>query len=131
MTKSDVETIVKFGAFVLVTLALSFYVHSEVLTNFIKANSPGLTKAYLFNGVFTFAVFSSLIYLKKKHNNILGFLFIGGSFLKFILFFVSFYPDYTEDGVITRIEFSEFFVPYFVALFLEVFMLIKVLMSED
>ncbi|MFK7755509.1 MAG: hypothetical protein AB8B53_01110 [Flavobacteriales bacterium] len=131
MTKSDLERILKFALLMLVVLSLAFYIHSEVLANFLHTESQGLVKAYTFNGLFTVAVFATLIYLKEKHNNIIGFLFIGGSFLKFILFFVSFYPVYSADEVITRVEFSEFFIPYLIALFLEVFMLIKVLMLEE
>ncbi len=131
MTKIELTRIMKFAILMFVSLLITFYVHTEVLANFIHSESPGLTKAYVFNGLFTIAVFAGLIYFKKNHNKILGFLFIGGSFLKFIIFFASFYPVYSADGVITRVEFSEFFIPYLISLFLEVFILIKVLMLEE
>ena len=64
----------------------------------------------------------------------LGFLFIAGSFLKFLLFFLFFYPEFKSDGVIDQGEFASFFVPYFLALIVETYfaaVLLKNLEKEN
>lgn len=60
-----------------------------------------------------------LIKAPEKFQNSLGFLFLGGSFVKFIFFFSVFYGDFTADGRIERLEFFTFFVPYSAALVME------------
>lgn len=63
-----------------------------------------------------------LILLFKASDTLkpsLGFLFMGGSFLKFGLFFLVFYPLYKEDGDVSKREFFTFFIPYATALIFE------------
>jgi len=50
-----------------------------------------------------------------------------GSFLKFAVFFIFFYPSYHSDGTISRLEFMAFFIPYIYALLIETLALIKLL----
>ena len=45
-----------------------------------------------------------------------GYVFLGGSMLKFLVFFLFFYPNFTVDDELSRVEFSVFFVPYIVTL---------------
>jgi len=44
---------------------------------------------------------------------------MAGSFLKFIVFFLVFYPPYKMDGNMDKLEFAAFFVPYVICLVLE------------
>jgi len=90
----------------------------------------GLFWTYLFNGVITLTIFSTLIFLKKKYMASLGFFFLAGSLVKIILFFILFRPGYSADGLISNLEFAEFFVPYGVCLFFEVFYMVRVLMKD-
>jgi len=72
-------------------------------------------------------IFASLILLQKFVGEILGFVFLAGSFLKFGLFFALLYPVYIVDGDITPLEFSSFFIPYSVSIIHEVFYLVQYL----
>ncbi|MCW9041083.1 MAG: hypothetical protein OQJ69_00570 [Flavobacteriales bacterium] len=53
------------------------------------------------------------------------------SMLKFVVFFIFFHPDYHEDGNVDKLEFSAFFTPYVVSLFLEIIVLIRLLNKGD
>ncbi len=83
--------------------------------------------AYLFNYILTLSVYFLLHKKSKTQQEQLGFLFMAGSFLKFIFFFLLFYGSYKADGKIERIEFLTFFTPYLVCLFLETYTLSKML----
>lgn len=67
---------------------------------------------------YVLAVFIFLgVQLSHKQNAMLvGFVFLGGSLLKFLVFFVLIYPHFTADGVVEREELSLFFVPYLICL---------------
>ena len=60
-----------------------------------------------------------------------GFIFMAGSGLKFLFFFLLFYPEYNSDGEMQTIEFVTFFVPYAVCLILEVIYLSKQLNNQS
>jgi F0F1-type ATP synthase assembly protein I len=60
-----------------------------------------------------------------------GFIFLGGSGLKFLVFFLVFYPYYRQDGVMATSEFAAFFIPYATCLILEVIFLSKQLNNQD
>lgn len=60
-----------------------------------------------------------------------GFIFFLGSGLKFLVFFLVFYPSYKADGETQTIEFITFFVPYAVCLILEVYYLSKQLNNQS
>lgn len=71
-----------------------------------------LLAAYGLNGLMAILIFGTIDYLKHKNSNALGFLFMGGSLIKFAVFFLVFYPVYKTDGKMEGIEFMSFFVPY-------------------
>jgi hypothetical protein len=48
---------------------------------------------------------------------LVGVVFMGGSMLKFGLFFLLSYPNFKADGLVGRDELSLFFVPYLISLF--------------
>ena len=75
-------------------------------------------------------IFIGLIILQKFIGEILGFVFLAGSFLKFGLFFFFLYPIYTVDGDIDTLEFSSFFIPYSISIIHEVFYLVQYLNKQ-
>ena len=83
--------------------------------------------AYILNYLLALSIYSLLYFLRFKLKNQLGFLFMTGSFLKFIIFFVFFYPSYKSDGNINTLEFSSFFIPYLICLIIETSTLVKLL----
>ncbi|MCM4150208.1 hypothetical protein DHD05_01280 [Arenibacter sp. N53] len=85
--------------------------------------------AYLLNMVLALIIFSALYWYRVKYRDQIGFLFLGGSMLKFLFFFIVFYPFYNEDGHMESLEFTSFFVPYFVCLLLETLFTARMLNS--
>jgi hypothetical protein len=78
-----------------------------------------LIASYAVNLLLAFAIVFFIYALRRRMQAQIGFLFMGGSFLKFLLFFLLFYPSFTSDDHISRAEFGSFFVPYALALILE------------
>ncbi|MDL5510227.1 DUF6168 family protein [Arenibacter sp. M-2] len=85
--------------------------------------------AYLLNVVLALIIFSVLYWFREKWRDQIGFLFLGGSMLKFLFFFLVFYPFYSADGNMQSLEFTTFFVPYLVCLLLETIFTARMLNS--
>jgi len=86
-----------------------------------------IIQGYFANLLLAIVIYSMLCLLQKKYNDQLGFLFMAGSLLKFAVFFIFFSPSFREDGVISRLEFLSFFIPYLCCLFMETFAVVKIL----
>lgn len=101
-------------------LGISLAVHAWFRTaNGVAWDGDMLLFSYAVNLLLAFAIIWGIYALRRRMKAQIGFLFMGGSFLKFLLFFLLFYPAFTSDGDISRAEFGSFFVPYALALFLE------------
>ncbi len=87
--------------------------------------------AYVINTILAIAIMWALFAFRKKFKDLLGFVFMMGSFVKFAFFFVFFYPTYHSDGIITRQEFLSFFVPYVICLIAETLTSIRLLNRLD
>lgn len=68
-----------------------------------------------------------MVWQAEKRPDTLGFMFMGGSLLKFALFFVLVYPGLSESRAERKAEFLVFFVPYALTLLGEVTYLLKFL----
>lgn len=86
---------------------------------------------YIINFAMALGIYSALLYFAEKKNKNLGFLFMFGSTLKFVIYFLIFDPIFMLDGKLTKPEFFIFFVPYFTCLIVETFSLIKLLKEVD
>ena len=106
-------------------LSLAFYAHA----NYLDAHDFNLAsfrtwQAYLIN----FSLASIIIFIlgrlpARMHGNE-GFVFMAGSAIKFVFFFIFFYPFFKEDGEIQNIEFASFFVPYAISLSIKTLLLL-------
>jgi hypothetical protein len=112
----------------IISLGLAFLLHITVL------NAKGLPQfnnlivlSYLVNSILAAIIFIALYIFRGKLKNQIGFLFMGGSFLKFIFFFLLFYPAYKMDGEMSRLEFAAFFIPYGISLVIETVFTAKML----
>ena len=83
--------------------------------------------SYVINFLLAVIIFTVIYRLKETQKDNLGFLFIGGSFIKFLVFFLLFYPSFKADGNINKLEFSSFFIPYIICLVIETASLSKFL----
>lgn len=115
-----------FSIRLLLILSVVFCVHILML-NFLSFPlfKDMIVLSYVINAVLAIVIFGFLFKMKDKYGSQLGFLFLGGSFLKFIVFFVVFYSAYKLDGQVTSMEFSVFFIPYVICLIFETYSLVK------
>lgn len=112
--------IIQFLVITLLCLCLVFFLHSAILrNNGFPPYGNQLVLSYLVNGMLAISIFVSIYIFRRKLKNQIGFLFMGGSFLKFIFFFIVFYPGFKADGEMSRLEFAAFFVPYGISLAIE------------
>lgn len=113
-------------AVLLFILALAFGIHYAVLSYLQIPIGSSLTwQAYLFNLLAAQIILTVMLRIAQKKQDYLGFIFMGGSLLKFLVFFLAFYPVYKEDGEISSLEFSSFFVPYLICLAFKSFVLLR------
>jgi hypothetical protein len=114
--------LIRYLIALIVMLGISFVLHAWVRDQSgLPPIGDLLVASYLFNFFMAFSIFAGLYAVRYRMKQQIGFLFIGGSFLKFLVFFLFFYPSFTADGSISRAEFSSFFVPYFLALATETY----------
>jgi hypothetical protein len=132
MSKQFFKVTFTFFGNLLIFLLPSYYVQLyvyELLEKNIQVYQ--LQLAYGVNTMLIVVIFSILMLLRKKYDNQLGFLYMFGSFVKFVVFYVVFYPVFNADGEITKLEFSLFFVPYLISLVVETISLIKVINHNE
>jgi hypothetical protein len=86
--------------------------------------------AYAINFVLAGVVLYLLERVMKSKSSQAGLIFLVGSGLKFLCYFIIFNPTYKADGAVTTLEFTAFFVPYLVCLILEVLYLSKQLNNQ-
>lgn len=123
---------IQFCLLISLTLLLVFGAHLLMLSNAgLPLFDHLIVRSYVVNAILAIVIFVLLFRFREKLKNQIGFLFMGGSLLKFAVFFLMFYPTYKADGEMSRLEFAAFFVPYVVALFLETFFISKMLNKSE
>ncbi len=119
---------IRFVFLLLIGLIALFFAQSWILED--EGHDPHslhIIKSYVLNLIMALIVFFAIYIFRNKYRDLLGFFFLGGSLLKFALFFIFLYPSYILDGTLERLEFLVFFVPYGFALVLETYFLVKLL----
>ena len=128
MKEKSINFLLKLGAIIV----LSFGIHLIILyfsKNDLFGNQIILSYFvnYLLAVVVLFAVEKSL----AKNSSQAGFVFMAGSGLKFLVFFLVFYPNFKSDGKMQTLEFAAFFIPYLLCLVAEVAYLSKTLNNQS
>lgn len=122
------KQIAVFGIKLLISLSVVFGIHSAILYYLdISLFQNLLIPSYLTNYFLALLIFFVLIKLKKKYLDLLGFVFMGGSFVKFGVYFIFFNPVFKQNGTVSPQEATAFLVPYLLCLIVETFYLIKLL----
>jgi hypothetical protein len=111
----------------LVLLSISFYIHSGYVNVLDKST---MIQSYSVNFVLGLIVFAVIEILKKKRTDILGYIFLAGSFLKFLIYFVYIYPLLIQTGELTKLKFFVFFIPYSICLVVEIIFLVRLMNNE-
>ncbi len=111
-----------------ISLLFVFTIHIFYLkTQNLPLFDNKIIEAYVINFLVAIAIYITLFLLKNKFKEQLGFIYMGGSFIKFIIFFLVFNPSYKLDDKIESLEFIAFFTPYAVSLIFETLGVIKFL----
>ena len=120
-----------FGIKLLISLSVVFGIHSAILYYLnISIFQHLLIPSYIANYFLALFIFFILVKLKKKYLDLLGFVFMGGSFVKFGVYFVFFNPIFKQNGTVSPQEATAFLVPYLMCLIVETFYLIKLLNNK-
>ncbi len=121
----------KFVLILLLSLSIAFLIHLTLLHfNELPLFEHKIIAAYVVNFILALVIYLILFYSKEKYSAQLGFIYMGGSFIKFIVFFLVFYPYYKSDGKMEMLEFAAFFTPYAICLIIETLGVIKILNKE-
>lgn len=128
----QINVFVKFLIVLVSILGLAFFINITVLEEGGQPKYESkIVLSYLVNGILAVSIFLALYFVRNKLKNSIGFLFMAGSLLKFLFFFVLFYPAYNLDGDMSKLEFSAFFIPYVICLIIETVFTALMLQKQD
>ncbi|MFA5299204.1 MAG: hypothetical protein WC389_13515 [Lutibacter sp.] len=120
-----------FGIKLLFALSIVFAIHCAILYFLdISIFQNLLIPSYITNYFLVLLIFFILIKLKEKYLDLLGFVFMGGSFVKLGVYFIFFNPVFKQNGTVSAQEATAFFTPYLLCLIVETFYLIKLLNNK-
>lgn len=113
-------------------LAVVFFTHTSILSwKGYAEYGNAITLSYALNFLMAAIIYIGLFSFKNRIKTQIGFIFLAGSFLKFIVFFLVLYPSYKADGDISTPEFAAFFVPYAICLVVETVFMAKMLQKMN
>ena len=114
------RSIIRFSLLLFALLALAFTVHAYLLNRSgLPVYGDRILAAYGINYFLAVLIYAALYLLRNRMTAQLGFIYMGGSLVKFIFFFIFFYPYYKLDGELSTLEFAAFFTPYVLSLIAE------------
>ncbi len=123
-----IANLLSFSIRLFVLLLFTFGIHQLAL-HFLHVtwNLHLINESYLTNFILVLITYAVIYYLKDKKSQSLGFIFLGGFFLKLLFFMLFFNPVYKFDSEISTLEFTAFFVPYGICLTYETIVLVRLL----
>lgn len=114
------QQLFKYLLIMAIASVVAFFIHAFVLKlQDLPVFDHQIVWSYLLNLVLAGGILTLLFVFRNRLKQQLGFLFMGGSVIKFGCFFLFFYPLYKADGAISNAEFATFFIPYIICLFAE------------
>lgn len=127
-----IKPIVGFSLRLIIALSIVFGIHFIVLSYLnVSIFKNLIIPSYITNAVLAIIIYSTLFKLRIKYLDLLGFIFMAGSFLKFAIYFIFFNPSFKTDGIVNSIEATSFLIPYLASLVIETYFLIKLLNNKD
>lgn len=129
---TDNKPIIRFLAILVSLLLVVLLIHTYILQNQgLPKYADKILLSYIVNFILAAVIYVGLYHFKNKIKTQIGFLFMAGSFLKFIVFFILFFPSYKADGTMATSEFAAFFVPYTICLAIETIFTAKMLQKME
>lgn len=122
----------KAVALLIVVLLPAVFIHRVILSwQGVSFQANDYAPGYGLNFIMAAIIIVVLLRLPERYKSSLGYFFMFGSFLKFIVYFLVFLPLYKADGSVSKAEFFLFFIPYLVCLVIETSVLIFKLNREN
>lgn len=119
----------KFTLIIVLLLGAAYFLQSKVINPSLTLDQNNLLEfSYLFNFAFTFVLMLNIFVFKKVLQENLGFVYLGISTLKLVLFY---YIVKTKNIEIEKSDFLLFFVPFVLCLGIEIFYVSKILNSVN
>ena len=84
----------------LMALSAAFVVHSILMSDLLWGQIQLMWLCYGLNYVLATLIFFGVLATHKKNAMLVGFVFVGGSVLKFTFFFLLIYPNFKFDGIV-------------------------------
>ena len=115
------KQLISFHFYLFIVLGVSYFIH-DYLVSF-----DHLILLYALNLSVACFVYWLVFLLRDKQKEYLGFYFLAGTLIKFIVFFKIVLPIFKENNIVSKTEFLSFFIPYLLSLFVETKSLISLL----
>ena len=119
------KQLLNFHLLLFFILGISFFFHKYSIDN-----TDHLPFLYAINASIAIFVYW-IVFLLRNNKGYLGYYFLLGTFIKFLIFFIFVLPIFKDDNIVSRTEFFTFFIPYFLSLMVETKSLISLLNSEE
>ena len=127
-----IKPIIGFSIRLVIAISVVFGIHFIILSYLnVSIYKNLIIPSYIANVVMAIIIYGALFKLRIKYLDILGFIFMAGSFLKFAVFFIFFNPSFKADGNVSSIEATSFLIPYLACLTIETYFLIRLLNNEE
>lgn len=127
-----IRDLLTFGATLILVLSVVASLHAAYLyANDLLIPADLLLLGYGLNFLLAIGLYTGLTYLASNQSPYLGFAFLFGSALKFIVYFLIFDPIFKRDGSLSAQEFFYFFIPYFSCLTVETIALVRLLNRSE
>ena len=119
------KQLLSFHFYLFIVLGGSYFIHES----YVSFNH--LILLYTLNVSVACFVYWLVFLLRDKQKEYLGFYFLAGTLIKFIVFFKIVLPIFKENDIISKTEFLSFFIPYLLSLFVETKSLISLLNTPN
>ena len=115
------KQLISFHFYLFIVLGVSYFIHDYIVS------LDHLMLLYALNLSVACFVYWLVFLLRNKQKEYLGFYFLAGTLIKFIVFFKIVLPIFKENNIVSKTEFLSFFIPYLLSLFVETKSLISLL----
>lgn len=127
-----INPIISFSLKLFIVLGVVFCIHIGLLYYLnLPLYDHLIIASYLANFMLAIIIYVTLYSLRIKYLQILGFIFMGGSFLKFAVYFIFFHPYFKQNSIDNSLEATSFLVPYMTSLVMETIALVKLLNNKQ
>ena len=119
------KQLISFHFYLFIVLGGSYFIHDYIVS------FDHLILLYVLNISVACFVYWLVFLLRDKQKEYLGFYFLAGTIIKFIVFFKIVLPIFNDNDIVTKTEFLSFFIPYLLSLFVETKSLISLLNTSS